>query len=450
MEGSVRTFLFLQGPPSRFWRDLAASLEIAGCRVLKVNFSAAELVYWRGRPSRSYRGSLANWGAWLAGLISEEGVTDIVYYGDQHLYHRVAADLAPGLGVTPFVVEFGYLRPSWITLEKGGMGAWSHFPEQAAQIQALARRVEALPLERVYPYSFWVEAFNEVFYHLLNVFLSLIYPRYQANRYYHPVIEYLSVVLRWARQVSRGKAMQRRLRELMGRPFVLIPLQLQNDVQIQSNSPYADQREMLREVFASFAENAPQDLSIVVKQHPMDVGMIDWTRVVADLAAAAGIGGRVVAIDGGSLSEMLAQARAVLVINSTVGLHALRAGRPTKVLGTAVYDVGGLTTQIALDAFWSDPGIVDMSMVDDLVRGLAGTIQVPGSFYHPEGSAVARGLIVKRLLAGEVNGKGAYIEPPPRQVRHAKSGVTAVTAPPDHQPTGAPADARTISRKWSA
>ena len=423
MEKSVRTFVFLQGPPSRFWGDLAASLERAGHRVLKVNFSAAERLYWRTRPGRSYRGSLKAWGGWLAGLIREEGVTDILYYGDQHPYHRIAADLAPSLGVTPFVIEFGYLRPSWITLEKGGMGAWSHFPDEASQIRALAERLETIPQEREFRYPFGVEAFNEVFYHLVNVFLFFLYPRYQADRFYHPVVEYLSTFLRWARQAKRGKREQARFDAVAGRPFVLIPLQLQNDVQIRFNSPYSDQREMLREVFASFARHAPADLSIVVKQHPMDVGMIDWTRIVGKLAAEYGVGERVVAIDGGVLPDMLAKARAVLVINSTVGLHALRAGRPTKVLGTAVYDIGGLSAQMPLDAFWSDPGTVDMSLVADLVRGLAGTIQVPGSFYNPEGSAAARRLIVERLLADAVNGEGAFVDPPPRLARQAGHGA---------------------------
>jgi len=417
MSDSVRTFLFLQGPPSRFWKDLAASLREAGHRVLKVNFSTAELLYWGLQPSKSYRGSVKNWGAWLADFIREAGVTDIIYYGDQHRYHRIAADLAPRLGVTPFVIEFGYLRPSWITLEKGGMGAWSHFPENPEQIRAVSGRLQMVPDEQEFPYPFGVEAFNEVFYNLVNFFVFYVYPRYRPGRYYNPMVEYLSVFIRWCRQARRGEREQAELQKVIEKPFVLIPLQLQSDVQIRFNSPYSDQRDMLRKVFSSFARHAPPDLHIVVKLHPMDVGLIDWTREAVRLATEAGIVDRVVAIDGGVLSQLLERARSVLAINSTVGLHALRAGRPTKVLGTAVYDVEGLTAQASIDDFWQYPGSVDMTLLSDLVRGLAGTIQVPGSFYSTQGSALARTLIVKRLLADEVNGAGAHVDPPPRLAR---------------------------------
>ena len=171
---------------------------------------------------------------------------------------------------------------------------------------------------------------------------------------------------------------------------------------------------MLREAFPSFARHAPPELGIVVKQHPLDVGLIDWCTEVMRLADEAGIADRVTAIDGGALPEMLERATSVIVINSTVGLHALRVGRPTKVMGVAVYDIAGLTSDVPLDRFWSEPGHVDMELLDALVRGLAGTIQLPGSFYNPQGSAHARAIIVERILSGGVNGDGAFVDPPPR------------------------------------
>ncbi|MBS7544280.1 capsule biosynthesis protein [Ancylobacter oerskovii] len=414
MSGPVRTLLFLQGPPSHFWRDLAASFEAAGHRVIKVNFSTAERLYWGRRNAIAYRGRLEDWADWLEALIRREKVTDLVYYGDRHPYHRRAAEIAPALGATPYVVEFGYLRPAWITLERGGMGGWSHFPSDPAAIRAIAAQVGEMPEERVFPYSFAQEAFNEVFYHLVNYFYFYVYPRYQADRFYNPVLEYVSAPLRWRRQARREKAHAAALAARMEKPFVLIPLQLQNDYQIRDNSPYSDQRQMLREVFASFARHAPPELGIVVKQHPLDVGLIDWCTEVTKLAEEAGIADRVTAIDGGVLSEMLERATSVIVINSTVGLHALRVGRPTKVMGVALYDIEGLTSDAPLDRFWTDPGRVDMELLDALVRGLAGTIQLPGSFYNAEGSAHARAIIVERILGGRVNGAGAFVDPPPR------------------------------------
>lgn len=413
---SHRTILFLQGPPSGFWSQLAQSFERAGARTLKVHFCLADSLFWRRGNALSYRGRRKNWASWLARLIQANAITDIIYYADRMPYHADAADVAVKLGVNAFCVEFGYLRPGWLTLERGGMGAFSHFPGDLAAIREISEKAGQVALSSPYRHTFAREAIAEVSFNIANLYGIALYPFYAPERLYWPVTEYLSTLLRSARRLRRKKrAMETLARAYCGAwPFFIYALQLQSDWQIRANSPFPDQTDVLRAIIASFARNAPIEARLIVKLHPMDVGMIDWGARTDALAQQYGVGERVHFVDGGDLERMLANTHGVLVSNSTVGLHAIRAGRPVKTFGAAIYDLSGLTHQGPLDTFWTAPEPVDVAFAQAFVQAIAGTIQLPGSFYDTAGRKAASQEIARRVLLGEVNELGAFKAPPPR------------------------------------
>jgi capsular polysaccharide export protein len=51
-----RSFLFLQGPQSRFFRSLGLAIRDYGARVLKVNFCGGDVFHWPRPCTRLYRG----------------------------------------------------------------------------------------------------------------------------------------------------------------------------------------------------------------------------------------------------------------------------------------------------------------------------------------------------------------------------------------------------------
>jgi capsular polysaccharide export protein len=87
---------------------------------------------------------------------------------------------------------------------------------------------------------------------------------------------------------------------------------------------------------------------------------------------------------------------------------------PTIVLGAAIFDIPGLTHQGGLDAFWRHPERIDRSLLACFIRALAGTIQVKGNFYHPEGRKLGIATIIERVVGEKVNQPDAYVENPPR------------------------------------
>jgi len=110
------------------------------------------------------------------------------------------------------------------------------------------------------------------------------------------------------------------------------------------------------------------------------------------------------------------------MVNSTVGLQAVMAGVPTLALGAAIYDMAGLTHQGPPSRFWEAPEPVDRALARDLIRVLAATIEVRGSFYHPEGRRLAAAEVARRVAADEVNEPGAYVAVPPRLPLRRRAG----------------------------
>ncbi len=425
MQTRKPAFLFLQAPPGPFAPELRDAIVARGHDVHRINLCLGDAVQWGWRPAVSYRGPYAQWRPFLGDYVRRHAITDILYYGDRLPYHRVAVDLARDLGLRGTAIEFGYLRPDWITLEREGMSALSHFPLDPAMIKAAAARVPPRDLAERYAHGFATEAFREVTHHLITYFGRPFYPRYNADNYYNPLLNYLSYLPRLMASGRRSRRAAVRTRNWlqMKRRYALVPLQMQNDYQLRASSPFRHQREAIEMVLDSLRRAAPEDFHVVFKIHPLDNGWEGWSRVVGEVAAKLGIPRRVSTIDGGHLPTLLDHCSRVILINSTVGMHAIQRLRPTKVLGLAMFDIPGLTHQGSLDSFWCEPELPDPELRDCFIRLLAATIQIQGSFYNREGRARAIFEITQRLIDGTVNEPGGFVDSPPRLARAHQLGV---------------------------
>ncbi|MBB4301466.1 capsular polysaccharide export protein [Rhodobium orientis] len=423
-----RVFLFLQGPPSSFAKLLSDELDRRGQRTIRVNLCAGDRINWRKKGAVNFRGKFEEWADFVEELMLREEVTDVVYYADRLPYHKVAAAVARKHGIVPTTYEFGYLRPDWITLERGGMSAYSHFPNDPDTIRELAAKVPELDGETKYPYKFRHEASHEVVFNLSQVFFPFLYPNYDADKYYHPLVDYLSYI-----PGLMSSYVNHRLAKLVTQkvkrqkfPFFLLPMQMQSDYQVRANSPFTHLSEVIDLTIRSFAAHAPKNARLIFKVHPLDNGLEGWARIVRRISRDAGVWKRVYLINGGKLNVMLNRVRGTILINSTVGLHAMRANCPIKVLGAAVFDIPGLTFQGSLDEFWTKSEPPDPELRDAFVRAVGATIQVKGNFYTKEGRAVAIPEMARRLIEGTVNEPDAFIDPPPRLEAAKVAGVPVV------------------------
>ncbi|TDV37325.1 capsular polysaccharide export protein [Paraburkholderia caballeronis] len=422
-----RKILFLQGPPSLFWRQLCSHFQAAGAETHRINFSLGDWAYWRKRGAVNYRGRFSRWAEFLRHYLIQHGITDILYYADRLPYHAVARELAQALGIRTYAVEFGYLRPHWITLERGGMGSLSHFPDDPDVIRAIAKRSGPyVPSNDThYHHTFGQEAFNEVLYNLLTSLVPYFFPLYRPDKRYWPLVDYLS----WPPSSLFKKLHDPRRVAVLDqwqhekRRYWLMALQIQADYQLRANSHYEHQSHTIEEVIASFARHARAEDCLVIKLHPLDNGLERWHSVTARIAKQYGVAERVLTVHECDLNHAVKQCQGVVTVNSTVGLISLRAHKPVKALGVAVYDVAGLTHQGPLDTFWQTPEPVDHALLTDFISALAATIQVRGSFYNEQGRKAASEEIVRRVLEDRVNGLGAFVTPPPRLARALRNNV---------------------------
>jgi capsular polysaccharide export protein len=397
----AQSFLFLQGPISPFFRRLGRALAARGHAVLRVNLCAGDWVFWHGPDSTSYRGELAGWGAHVGALMDRRAVTDLVLLGEQRPYHVAAIAEARRRGITVTVTDYGYLRPDWITLEHDGMSAQSHLPRTPEGIRAVAADAPPPDLTPRFGDSFAAQARWDVAYHLLSSLLWVLYPGYRSHQIHHPVLNYLGTGLRLLRRRRMAARAAAKLAELRaaGTSYWVFAMQMEVDYSIRAYSPFDDMTMPLRQTIGSFARAAPADAVLVVKLHPLDPGLRPWPRLIRQLATTAGAAGRVRFVDGGSLEDMLASARGLVTVNSTVGVWAIRQGVRLCVLGHALYDIPGLTFQGGLDRFWAEAAPPDPALAADFIRAISDTIHIRGVYYADPGLAEAVTAAAARLDA---------------------------------------------------
>ncbi|NHQ75955.1 hypothetical protein HAT86_16015 [Roseovarius gahaiensis] len=132
MTGDGRTFLFLQGPHGPFFYRLARMLTRAGATVWRVGFNAGDQAFWPDRRSYiAYLDTPENWPETFDTLLSDKGVTDLVLYGDTRPIHAQAVAAARAAGLRIHVFEEGYLRPYWVTYERGGTNGHSRLMDMS-------------------------------------------------------------------------------------------------------------------------------------------------------------------------------------------------------------------------------------------------------------------------------------------------------------------------------
>ncbi len=389
--GAGRRVVLLQGPASWFFAHLSAALRALGAEAERVLLCPGDWVFSRG-PARAYRGAPEGWAAWLRPRLA--GATDLVCLGDGRFWHRTAIAEAEALGVAVHVVEQGYLRPGWITVEPRGIGARS-----AVRRGALAGG--AAPASEIRAGGFANYAAMDVAWNLANLLGGPAWPHYRRHALDPPLLEWAG----WAAKAlgaplaaSRARAVLRAAVGWRG-PVFLLPLQLETDFQIRRDGPEGGMTGALNEVVASFAAHAPSDALLVVKRHPLDHGAALWARRVRRRAASAGVPERVRYLAGGDLGGLLRAATGVVTVNSTVGLSALRLGRPVKALGAAIYDRAGLAHGGPLAGFWRRPEPPDPALVARFVATLAARVQMPGAFDGPAARTSAEAL-ARRILLG--------------------------------------------------
>ncbi|CAL1692986.1 hypothetical protein MMB232_03169 [Brevundimonas subvibrioides] len=405
-------------------------------------FNIGDLVYWRRPGGLTFDGDVRDWPARLAGLVTTHGLTDLVVFGEGGPYNQavltqadalktLAAEAgardegrgssdaalvdgspetrpaqaasargasvsgaatqeraqaasargASGSALRIWVLENGYFRPDWITVEQDGVNARSGLARaRAAYDPPIPEIVPARPVGRALPHH----VANISLYHFLQFLVRPFAFRRYAQPYTTPawlqcashIRRYFGLMLRSSQEADAGVIRARG-------PFFIACLQREGDAQLLRYSHYADNTAFLAEVLTSFAKHAPHGTRLVVKNHPLDPGLVDLRRMTRVLAIERGIADRVDFIDGGNLARLCRASAGMVVNNSSAALSALGFRTPVKVLGEAFFDFDGLTDQQTIDAFWTRPRTPDPDLFVRFRAHVIDQTQVNGNYHEP-------------------------------------------------------------------
>ncbi|EQA97775.1 capsule biosynthesis protein [Sphingobium indicum] len=399
VDAQARTFLFLQGPHGPFFAMLAEALRARGHRALRININGGDKVDWPGEGATDYRGTFRNWPIFFDDHIVHHGVTDLILYGDCRPYHASAHKMARLRNLRVHVVEEGYIRPDFLTLQEDGVNGNSTLPLDPEWYleQARALPPEDNGREPQIPSTFRQRAFNTGRNGMASALMRPAFPFYRTHR----PNSFLWETVGWFKKLNLRKAERGKSREqwsaVCDRPYFALPLQLDSDYQIRVHSPFGTMRAALRFVIKSFAAHAPANTALVVKRHPLDPGLVAWGRLTRRLAARYGVGDRVFYLADWDIAEVVDRSLGVVTVNSTVGTLALNAGKPVVVLGHAVYKVPGVVHRRSLDEFWSAPGAPDMALYSAFRRVLIDRCLIRGGLLSEEGLRMLVDNAVERL-----------------------------------------------------
>jgi len=375
---SGRRFLIVSAPFGSFGVALASVLEARGALVNRMIFNAGDAMNWRRPGGLVFKGTAKSWTDRLARIA--DNFSDVIVFGEVGAYNRAVLDAAESLSARIWVLENGYFRPDWVTVERDGVNGSSALPRfRDGYPEPAPKLPQPVAVGKILPYH----VANISAYHTVQVAGKMFFPNYTAPYVFSPLKQCLGHIRRYVSLAfRRPENCDADIIRAKGKFFIAC-LQREGDAQLLRYSRYTDNRAFLTAIIASFAANASPKTRLAVKNHPLDPGLVNLRAVTMRLAREYGLEGRVDFIDGGNLASLCRASMGMVVNNSSAALSALGFHTPVKVLGDAFFDFEGLTDQKPLDAFWCAPDAPDSDLFIRFRAHVIAQSQVNGNYHEP-------------------------------------------------------------------
>ncbi|WP_298774438.1 capsular biosynthesis protein [uncultured Shewanella sp.] len=377
--------LLLQGPLGSFFQTLGNQLIQQQHQVYKIDFNGGDQSWPIDGHNQAFAGHTHQWSTYLTHHLTLWSIDAVICFGDCRFYHKQAARICQQLNLTFWVLEEGYIRPDFITLEQQGVNAFSPLlptiQQLSEQTTPLADSCEENNI--TIGKTFSKRAYFASRYHILRTLKAKQFSHYHNHRPWNVYQEAFSWVKGGAIKLLRkgpDKQLMQGLRQTSAKLF-FVPLQVSEDFQIRQHSNLCSVTDMINRVMRSFSQHAPHNSQLIFKHHPMDRGFVSYQQHINTLIEKYQLHARVHYAYELPLPPLYPLLTGVITINSTVGLSALHHSVPTCCLGRALYNLKGLTHQLGLDSFWTQPSPVSEHLYQGLHFVLRHHTQLNGSFF---------------------------------------------------------------------
>jgi capsular polysaccharide export protein len=388
--------IFLQGPVGGFFRRAQDQLNANGFDAWRICFNAGDRLYSRGEKTMNFSGQPELWRNWFSVLLREHGFDAVVLFGSERLVHRIAIECAEAADIPVLCLEEGYIRPGYVTMEFGGNNWRSPIAGLLPPEEFDAPRRDgpkAVPSSG----SFSAMAWSAFQYFTVRGLISTPGERKLFHKHKRTLLSegfyWFKNYYRKFAHVGRNYRISERLLEHHDKRFFIVPLQVHDDTQLGRAANSWNNQKLILKTIVSFARNAPEDMQLVFKIHPMERGHTrDW-NFIRQVSALNDVKDRVHVLDGGSLSLLTRHSAGMITINSTSGLSALHHGVPLAVMGQALYRNEELAfcvgRGIDLDRFWTDGFVAPESVRHRYLSWIHHQCLAGGDFYAKDGMEAA-------------------------------------------------------------
>lgn len=383
-----KNILFLQGPVGNFFNEIDKKLNPYN-NTYQIIFNKGDDVFSNIKNKIYFTDKFKYFDNFI-NLIYMDLHIDIVFLiGDCRILHDKAIKISKQYDIEVYVFEEGYLRPNFITMEKGGVNFNSrNFPKDIKIYKKMSfdnhysQNIHSQNFGNFKNLNFKALFLSLKYYFYMN-FDKQYFKNYKHHRNKNMLKEAKSFIKNGYKRFKYKKIDSKNIDNYIdNEKFFFMPLQLDNDMQIRKHSKYKNMFEFIEEVLISFANNANKEYKIIIKQHPLGLGNIDYEDFINDLVSKLNLHNRVLFIRTGDLGKILKNSVGVVVINSTVGLSSLYHLKPLKVMGKANYDIEGITHKnTTLNDFWDLKFSSDIEGIENFLNYLYFSTQYYGSFY---------------------------------------------------------------------
>lgn len=382
-----KNILLLQGPMGYFFNKLEQICVQKGGHVMRIGFNAGDAYFAKTKSYFPYKSTPKQWPKFIKKFYEVNNIDIVFLFGDCRFYHKKAIEIAKGMGIDLYVFEEGYLRPGFITMEYYGVNHHSRIPRERKFYDNYEPQNE--PISAKSRSTYGLMAWWALQYYVVANIFYFLYPHYIHHRDFSPIKEAFYGIRNLLRKIKykfSERGLEAKFEGDLSGKYYFVPIQTHDDFQVRTHSRFKTMESFIEYIISSFASHAPKDMKLLFKHHPMDRGKKNYSAYINYLAKIYRVDGRVMIAFDVHLPTVIKNAKAVVLINSTVGLNALYYLKPTLCLGKSMYDIDGLTTKdVGLDYFWSGQRPVDGALYAKFRAYLIDHTQVLGSYYLRDG-----------------------------------------------------------------
>ena len=346
----AESVLLLQGPVGPFFDRLAQWLMARHQRVNRIVFSGGDVHDCQVIQPIQFAGRLEEWSTFFVAQCVQHKVDTVVLFGQSRVYHQQALQAAKRHGIQVIVVEEGYFRPGFLTMELGGVNGLSSTFERFSW-NGTPKHISSATDQHPFLSSTYFAAKH--YAHMLLGHWQ--FPNYVHHRQRSPLFYFSYWMYSWFRKwIHLGFDLRMKKKLLQSNAqYYFVPLQFEGDSQLKLFSSFSSVDEFLPKLIRSFSIHAPKAAFLVLREHPHGRGMGGYRAFILQIAKSFGVYSRIVYLVEGETPTLVKHAAGVITINSTVGLLAIGSNIPLKTMGSAVYARPGLVFEGDLDEFWS-------------------------------------------------------------------------------------------------